>query len=108
MNTVCGFRHEVQRSCLMGFDVEAELLQENQGWCFETEALSGGEVVHEVDVLELAIAELVDVKSSGQTSVDVLDGPLLPGGLSVAKVGGQLEGLAQQAVPGEGAWHDRA
>lgn len=54
------------------------------------------EVVHEENVLELGIGDLVDVEFFGQVSlepaVDVLDGALLPGGIGIAEPGGKIEG----------------
>ena len=59
-------------------DIEAELLQEGLCWGLESAAFPRVEFVHEEDVLEIVVGELVDVDFSGQVApkaaVDVLDG----------------------------------
>src|SRR3954462_1457978 len=72
----------------------------------EAEALPRREIVAEHDLLQLGVAQRVEVEVSGQIapqpSVRVLDRALLPGGVGVAEPGRHGAGARQQAVPGEG------
>src|SRR3954470_15929081 len=72
----------------------------------EAEALPRREIVAEHDLLQLGVAQRVEVEVSGQIapqpSVRVLDRALLPGGVGVAEPGRHGAGAGEQAVPGEG------
>ena len=72
----------------------------------EAEALPRREIVAEHDLLQLGVAQRVEVEVSGQVapqpSVRVLDRALLPGGVGVAEPGRHGAGAGEQAVPGEG------
>src|SRR3954470_21717372 len=72
----------------------------------EAEALPRREIVAEDDLLQLGVAQGVQVEVAGQVAaqppVRVLDRPLLPGGVRVAGPGRHGAGARQQAVPGEG------
>ncbi len=50
------------------FDIKPELMQESLSGGEIAKAYAGREVVHEEDVLELVIGDLVDVDLSGQVS----------------------------------------
>src|SRR5918997_828617 len=72
----------------------------------EAQALSGCQVVAEDDLLQLGVAQGVEIKIPGeiaaQPSVRVLHRPFLPGGISVTEPSGHRAGAGEQTVPGEG------
>src|ERR671920_2340137 len=83
-------------------DVFAKLAEQRLKWGEEAEALPGRQVVGEDDLLHLGVAECVEVEIARQVAahpaVGVLDRPLLPGGVGVAKPGGHGTGARQQAM----------
>src|SRR5215207_7064341 len=86
-------------------DVPAKLREEGLDGREEAEALPGRQVVAQHDLLQLGVAERVEVELprqvAAQPPVRVLDRALLPGGVRVAEPGGHGAGARQQAVPGE-------
>ena len=68
-------------------DVPAKLAHQRLERSEEVEALSGCQVVGEDDLLQLGVAEHVEVKIPGeiaaQPPVRVLDRPFLPGGITL-------------------------
>ena len=87
--------------------IDAELLEQGLQWRFESEVLSRCEVVHEGDIGDVLVAELVDVKVarqvSSQSPVHILHRALLPAGVSVAEESGHVhvQRLSDEGVAGE-------
>src|SRR3954452_17782772 len=83
--------------------VPAKLFEQRLERGQEAEALAGRQVVAEDDLLQLGVAERVEVEVPGQVAaqaaVRVLDRPLLPGRVRVAEPGRHRAGARQQAVP---------
>src|SRR3954470_2387586 len=86
--------------------VLAKLLEQGLERGEEAEALPRGQVVREHDLLQLGVAERVEVEVprqvAAQPPVRVLDRPLLPRRVRVAEPGRHGAGARQQPVPGEG------
>src|SRR5436305_14398312 len=83
-------------------DVPAELLEQRLEGRQEAEALAGRQVVAEHDLLQLGVAQGVQVEVARQVAaqppVRVLHGSLPPGGVGVAGPGRHRAGAGEQAV----------
>src|SRR3954451_25465828 len=86
-------------------DVPAKLFEEGLQRREEAEALPRRQVVAEDDLLQLGVAERVEVEVprqvAAQPAVGVLNRPLLPRRVRVAEPGRHRAGARQQPVPGE-------
>src|SRR5881275_2671479 len=86
-------------------DVPAKLREQRLERGEEAEALARRQVVREHDLLQLGVAQRVEVEVprqvAPQPAVGVLHRPFLPGGVRVAEPGGHRAGAREQAVPGE-------
>jgi hypothetical protein len=106
MNGIGGFGTKRNGLSEADPDVPAKLREQRLHRREEAEALPGRQVVGEDDLLQLGLAQGVEVEIPGQVApqppVRVLDRALLPGGVSVAEPRRHRAGARQQPVPGEG------